>query len=546
MKLTKKLISIALTAIITATTITTATMQASAAETENIQSQAIVLTEESENPTEIPTEISSEASTEESEFVTASKLSKERKSSGAIQAATEAPTEISKATIKVSKTSLAMGVNESAVIKASIYNTNGVLHSVKWTSSDNSVLKVNNGKLTALKNGTVAVTAALKNGNIAKCYVTVKNAPTSVSLNKTSITLGVGEQFKLSSTLPAGCASYSVKYTTNKRSVADVNASEGIITAKSAGTAVITATTYNGNTVTCTVTVKNAPTSLTLNKTSLTLGVGETYDLNSKIPAGTAAYSILYSSSNSNVATAKASGGLVTAKAVGTAVVTAKAYNGLTVTCVITVKNAPATLMLNKSSLSLPTGKSFDLNSSLNANTASHTIKYTSSNSKVATVKSAGGLVTPVAEGTATITATTYNGKTAKCTVKVTKGYSEDDLFCLAAVIWQEAGSTYCSDNLQLMVGNVVLNRVKSNQFPDTIRGVITSKYAYGMMYWNGVSIPNATDPITKSAIERCYANAEKLLDGYRILPDNVVFQAGFVQGSGVHAVESGQYFCYM
>ncbi len=549
MKLTKKLISIALTAIMTASTIPATVLQVSAAETEILQSEAILLTEESEKTKE-------SEKTEEYEVATACELATEsqlptecqteKQMSRTIEVPTEAQTEQSKATIAVSKSSLTMGVNEVVVIKASIYNTNGVPHSVKWTSSDSSVLKVSNGKLTALKSGSVVVTAKLKNGNSANCYVTVKNAPTAVSLNKTNITLGVGEQFDLNSKLPNGCAAYSIQYTTNKRSVADVKASGGLITAKAVGTAVITATTYNGKTVTCNVTVKNAPTSITLNKTSLTLGVGETYDLNSKIPAGTAAYSILYSSNNSDVATAKASGGLVTANKVGTAVVTARAYNGMMVTCKITVKNAPTSVKLNKSSISLAEGKSFDLNTSLNANTASHTIKYTSSNSKVATVKSAGGLVTPVAEGTTTITATTYNGKTAKCTVKVTKGYTEDDLFCLAAVIWQEAGSTYCSDNLQLMVGNVVLNRVKSNQFPNSIRGVITSKYAYGTMYWNGVSIPNATDPITKSAIQRCYANAEKLLDGYRILPDNVVFQAGFVQGSGVYAVESGQYFCYM
>ncbi len=533
MKLTKKLISVALTALITASVIPATIMQVSAAETEILQSQATVLTEESEKPTEY-------------EVATACELATDSPVATINEKPTEAQTEKSNATITVSKANLTLGVNEVVVIKASVYNTNGVPHSVKWTSSDSSVLKVNNGKLTALKSGSVVVTASLNNGNMAKCYVTVKNTPTSISLNKTSITLGVGEQFDLNSKLPNGCGAYSIKYSTNKRSVADVKTAGGLITAKAVGTAVITATTYNGKTVTCNVTVKKAPTSITLNKTSLTLGVGETYDLNSKIPSGTAAYSILYSSSNSGVASVKASGGLVTAKKVGTAIVTAKAYNGKTVTCKITVKNAPTSVKLNKSSLSLAEGKSFDLNTTLNANTASHTIKYTSSNKKVATVKSAGGLVTPVAEGTTTITATTYNGKTAKCTVKVTKGYSDDDLFCLAAVIWQEAGSTYCSDNLQLMVGNVVLNRVKSSQFPNSIRGVITSKCAYGTMYWNGVSIPNATDPITKSAIERCYANAEKLLDGYRILPDNVVYQAGFVQGSGVHAVESGQYFCYI
>lgn len=118
-------------------------------------------------------------------------------------------------------------------------------------------------------------------------------------------------------------------------------------------------------------------------------------------------------------------------------------------------------------------------------------------------------------------------------------------MFCLAAVIWQEAGSTYCSDTLQYYVGNVVLNRVDSPDFPNSIRNVITSRGQYGTMYWSGVSIPNAKDPITAGAIERCYDKARKLLEGYRPLPKNVVYQAGFVQGSGVHSCVDGMYFCY-
>lgn len=528
MKITKKLLSITLTALITASTIPAVALHANAAELDTVASERSLFVSSQANEYELATAC---------EEPTECELPTE---------ATEPATALPTGSIVLSKTSLTMGVNEAVKINASIVDTNDETQIVNWTSSNTNVLTVNNGKITAKSTGSAVVTASLSNASFAECYVTIKNAPSSVSLNKTSLTLGVGESYDLNSKLPSGCGSYSIKYTTNNSTVASVKSSGGLVTAKRAGSAVITATTYNGKKVTCTINVKNAPNSISLNKTSLTLGVGESYDLNSKLPGGTAAYSIVYSSNNSYVADVKSAGGLVTAKGVGTATITATAYNGVKVTCKITVKNAPTAVSLNKKALSLANGNSFDLNSSLNANTASHSIKYTSSNKKVATVKESGGIVTPVAEGTTTITATTYNGKTAKCTVTVTKGYSEDDLFCLAAVIWQEAGSTYCSDRLQLMVGNVVLNRVKSNQFPDSIRGVITSKYAYGMMYWNGVSIPKANDSITKSAIDRCYSNAKKLLDGNTVLPDNVVYQAGFVQGSGVHTVESGQYFCYM
>lgn len=110
----------------------------------------------------------------------------------------------------------------------------------------------------------------------------------------------------------------------------------------------------------------------------------------------------------------------MTANSVGTALITAKAYNGIKASCIVTVKKAPTAIYLNKTSLSLTVGKTFDLNSSLPSGCASYSIKYSSNNSKVASVKSGGGLVTAVAPGTATITATTYNGKKVSCKVTVT------------------------------------------------------------------------------------------------------------------------------
>ena len=68
----------------------------------------------------------------------------------------------------------------------------------------------------------------------------------------------------------------------------------GKITAVDVGTAKITAKTYNGKTASCTVTVKKLAGTVTLNKTNITLGVGEQFDLNSSIPNNTTAYYRLY------------------------------------------------------------------------------------------------------------------------------------------------------------------------------------------------------------------------------------------------------------
>ena len=92
-----------------------------------------------------------------------------------------------------------------------------------------------------------------------------------------------------------------MSFTTDNSKVAGID-NNGKITAVGVGTSKITAKTYNGKTASCTVTVKKLADSITLNKTSITLGVGEKYDLNSSIPNNTAAYYRLYYSNNTAIA----------------------------------------------------------------------------------------------------------------------------------------------------------------------------------------------------------------------------------------------------
>ena len=144
--------------------------------------------------------------------------------------------------VVLSKTNITLGVNETVKITASIVDTDDATQIINWSSSDTNVLTVDNGKITAKKTGVAVVTASLSNGNFAECYVTIKNAPASVSLNKTSLTLGVGETYDLNSKLPSGTAAHSIVYSSSNDNIVNVKSAGGFVTAKNTGTATVTAT----------------------------------------------------------------------------------------------------------------------------------------------------------------------------------------------------------------------------------------------------------------------------------------------------------------
>lgn len=166
-----------------------------------------------------------------------------------------------------------------------------------------------------------------------------KSEPTNLSLNKTSVSLTVGETATLTATVsPSNAANQSVTWSSSNNSVATV--SNGKVTAKSAGTATITAKTHNGITATCNVTVTQKevnPTSISINETSVSLNVGETTTLTATVsPSNASNKTVTWSSSNDSVATV--SNGKVTARSAGSATITAKTANGITTTCSVTVK----------------------------------------------------------------------------------------------------------------------------------------------------------------------------------------------------------------
>lgn len=232
---------------------------------------------------------------------------------------------------------------------------------------------------------------------------------------KDGITTGVNGVVALKATtnIPA-----TLTWVSSNTAVATVDA-QGRVTAVAEGSAIITVSTYHGVEATCVVTVtsETVEESIAIDKTELSLVAGESDTLVITIsPAGTTA---TYESSDESVATIDETG-KVTAVAAGSATVKATLANGQSVSCTVTVEAAPEqeTVSLSKDTMSLEEGDSEKLVAVVTP--AGTTVTFSSKNTNVATVDQYGN-VTAVAEGSAEIIVVTSTGKTAICTVTVTK-----------------------------------------------------------------------------------------------------------------------------
>lgn len=93
--------------------------------------------------------------------------------------------------------------------------------------------------------------------------------------------------------------------------------------------------------------------------------------------------------------------------------------------------------------------------------------------------------------------------------------YTDQELEELAIAIYCEAGSDTVSDECRRYVGDVILNRVESDEFPDTIHDVLTEPYAYGTFSWTGMAWPEYSwNEWETHAVERAYDTARDLLEG--------------------------------
>ena len=231
--------------------------------------------------------------------------------------------------------------------------------------------------------------------------------PQSVSIDKANENLFVGMKMTLKATIKPVYVDNTIVWTSSDTDVAIVS-EEGVVTANSTGTTIITAKTYNGKTATCTITVKQPVTAITLSDAYASLYVGETKTLTATIaPADANNTDVKWSSSNVSVATVS-SEGVITAKGKGTCTITCTAADGYGTksTCSVTVEQPPITPSDPTESLWVGENKKiptlaipFLIFSSI------YTGEWSSSDENVATVSSEG-VITAKGKGTCTITCT--------------------------------------------------------------------------------------------------------------------------------------------
>lgn len=130
--------------------------------------------------------------------------------------------------------------------------------------------------------------------------------------------------------------------------------------------------------------------------------------------------------------------------------------------------------------------------------------------------------------------------------------YSIYELLLMAAATYAEGGSE--SDEMQQGVASVIINRVASLNYPNSIDEVIYQNKPiqyectvnglldkYIDIYINGGDYKDSD----WESLERCLENVEYVLESGSIYPDNVVYQAEFKQGKGTYKQVGSTYFCY-
>ena len=244
---------------------------------------------------------------------------------------------------KLSKNNVTVNQGSSVNVDVTIVPSNASNRNLTWTSANNNIATVSNGMIYGKSAGTTYIDVKTSNGITRRIQVVVNSiVAKSISLNQTSVKLGKGGAVKLYATFkPANASNKNITWTSNNTSVASVN-KNGQVTTHNTGIAVITATTRNGKTAKCTITVTNdnIPIStIALSSKQYIIKVNEKLGITAIInPTNATNQKLKITSSNPNIANVE-SDGRVKGIREGVVEITATTNNGKKATAFLIVKN---------------------------------------------------------------------------------------------------------------------------------------------------------------------------------------------------------------
>jgi uncharacterized protein YjdB len=332
--------------------------------------------------------------------------------------------------VTISPKTVSINAKDVKQLTKTIAPVNATDQTVTWVSSNTAVATVDSlGLVTAVFPGNAIITVISADGPKRDSSAVTVNAVlvTGISMTITTAVIDINTTKQLTATItPSNATNQNVSWSSSNTTVATVDAN-GLVTAKAVGTVVITATSQDGGkTATTTVTVNIPVTGISISTTTAVIDINTTKQLTTTIAPGNATnQNVSWSSGNVAIATVDANG-LVTAKAVGTVVITATSQDGGKIATVTVTVNIPVTgISMTTTTTVIDINTTKQLTATIApVNATNQNVSWSSSNTAVASVD-ANGLVTAKAVGTAVITATSQDGgKIATTTVTVNDGDS--------------------------------------------------------------------------------------------------------------------------
>lgn len=299
---------------------------------------------------------------------------------------------------------------------------------VNYNSSNDSVVTVDSsGYLTPVSVGTATITATTAGGLVAEQKVTVLDSATSISLPSTK-TVPRGEQIKITATVNPIPTSSEITWASSNNDVATVD-QEGYVTGVSIGQAVITATTDNGYSDTCTVTVNAPVNSMQFEKPSVTIYKNDTDKLKLITDPVDTTDTISYSSSSSSYVSVSSDGTITAKSSEKTVTITATASSGVKAYCTVNVISQPVpvtSVTIDTNKKAVKSGEIFKLTDTILPSDATNkNVKWSSTDNSIASVNQ-DGTVTAHGAGKAIITVEAENGLFDYCEVFVEGSIGEN------------------------------------------------------------------------------------------------------------------------
>ena len=295
--------------------------------------------------------------------------------------------------LRINEENVEMGLNESYTFTV---ETNAP--SVTFMSTDESVLTVDeNGTVTPKTTGEASVACDTGKGVTAWC------------------------DFKFRSFVDADAAAFKRVYSSDNENVMKIDSVTGYATAIGAGKATISCTLANGLSDSCEVTVYRMAQGLTLNESSVTLALGDSFDFDSHVAGGGFAYIRVYHSLDESVVSIAPGGGIATAVGEGETQIYCELINGVRAYADVKVlpaseriklSNAPSLMQVGEKARFRVDGNTAVNNANITVNSVNGLVRATEQGSDFIEL-------TGIRQGVDTVTVTTYNGLSASFNVTV-------------------------------------------------------------------------------------------------------------------------------